>query len=146
MTTPATFPSPGPSFAAGTAAGGTLILFGCALLSTANVAGGLISSQAFRIGRGKSRGGLPFFPKGPLSPVHNLKSIPSLFGADGRLCAKFKRGKKPMNRQSSCTKQPRTFGRSIRVSMALLLLRLNGRLLRLAFWIAPELKETGRAD
>ena len=129
MTTPATFPSPGPSFAAGTAAGGTLILFGCVPFSAANVAGGLISSQAFRIGRGKSRGGLPFFPKGPLSPVHHLKSIPSFFG--------FRVSKHPLN----CAVEPFTFGARTRIFFGRRLLHWSARLHLVAFWIAPELKE-----
>ena len=75
MTTPATFPSPGPSFAAGTAAGGTLILFGCDLSSiTANLAG-VVATQRVRFGRGRGIA----LPSG-LSPVHNLKLIPSFFG------------------------------------------------------------------
>ena len=121
--TPATSTLQRGSFAAGTAAGGTLILFGCDLLSTANLAGA-VTSQRVRIGRGKGIA----LPSG-LSPAHHLKLIPSFFG--------FRVSKHPLN----CAVEPFTFGARTRIFFGRRLLHWSARLHLVAFWIAPELKE-----
>ena len=126
--TPATSTLQRGSVAAGTAAGGTLILFGCVPFSAVNVADRSALISLFRTGRWKQRGGLSF-PKGPLSPVHHLKSIPSFFF--------FFVSKHPLN----CAVEPFTFGARTRIFFGRRLLHWSARLHLVAFWIAPELKE-----